>query len=74
MLQKIEKRWLRAAGEFCERSNFPNCLRAVDGKHIRMCKPDNSGSPFFNYKNFISTVFMALVDADYCVISIDVVT
>jgi hypothetical protein len=36
-----------------------------------MCKPDDSGSQFFNYKNFFSTVLTALVDADYCFISID---
>jgi len=72
MPQKSEKDWLRTADEFYERTNFPNCLGAVDGKHIRMCKPDDSGSLFFNYKNFFSTVLMALVDADYCFISIDV--
>jgi len=37
-----------------------------------MCKPDDSGSLFFNYKNFFSTVLRALVDADYCFISADV--
>jgi len=37
-----------------------------------MCKPDDSGSLFLNYKNFFSTVLIALVDADYCFISIRV--
>jgi len=37
-----------------------------------MCKLEDSGSLFFNYKNFFSTALMALVDADYCFISIDV--
>ena len=37
-----------------------------------MRKTDNSGSLFFSYKSFLSTVLMALVDADYCFISIDV--
>ena len=55
-----------------KRTIFPDCLGAVDVKHIRMCKPDNSGYLFVNYKNFLSTVLMALVDADYCYISIDV--
>jgi hypothetical protein len=36
--------------------NFHNCLDAVNDKHIRMCKPDDSGSPFFNHKSFFSTV------------------
>jgi hypothetical protein len=71
MLQKSEN-WLSKTDEFYERTNFPNCLGAVDSKHIRMCEPDSSGSLFFNYKNFLSTVLMALVDADYCIINIDV--
>jgi len=39
MPQKSED-WLRTADELYERNNFPNCLVEVDGKHIRMCKPD----------------------------------
>ena len=71
MPQKSED-WLRTADEFYERTNFPNRLDAVDGKHIRMCKPDDSGCQFFNYKNFFSTVLKALVKVDYCFISIHV--
>ena len=26
--------WIRTADEFYERTNFPNCIGAVDGKHI----------------------------------------
>jgi hypothetical protein len=69
MPQKSEKDRLRTADEFYERTNFPNCLGAVDGKHIRMSKADDSGSLFFNYKNFFSTVLIALVGADCCFIS-----
>ena len=65
--------WIRTADEFYERTNFPNCI-AVDGKHIRMRKPNESGSQFFNYKNFFSTVFMAMAEADHCFISIEVGT
>ena len=72
MSQKSEKDWLCTADEFYARTNFPNCLGAADGKDIRMCKPDDSGSQFFNYKNFFSTVLLAVVDANYCFISIDV--
>jgi hypothetical protein len=71
MSQKSED-WLCTADEFFGRTNFPNCLGAVDGKHTRMCKPDGIGSLFFNYKNFFSTILVALVVADYCFISIDV--
>jgi hypothetical protein len=71
MSQKSEKEWLHTADESYERTNFPNYLGTVDGKHIRLCKPDDSRSLFFNYKNF-STVLMALVNADYWFMSIDV--
>jgi len=40
-------------------------LGALDGKHIRVQKPWNSGSFFYNYKQFFSVVLMAVVDADY---------
>jgi len=67
MLQKSED-WLSKTDEFYERTNFPNCLGAVDSKHIRMCEPDSNESLFHNNKNFLSALF----DADYCCISIDV--
>ena len=54
------------------RTTFPNCIGAVDGKHIRMTKPNESGSQFFNYKNFFSTVLTAVADADCCFISAEV--
>jgi len=64
--------WIRTADEFYERTNFPNCIGAVVGKHIRTRKPNKSGSQFFNYKNFFSTVLVAVADADYCFISVEV--
>ena len=72
MSQKSEKEWLRTADKLYERTNFPNYLGAVDGKHIRLCKSDDSSSLFFNYKNFFSVVLMALVDEDYYFMSTDV--
>jgi hypothetical protein len=40
--------WIYTANEFYERTNFLNCIGA-DRKHIRMKKPNDSGSQFFNY-------------------------
>ena len=56
------------------RTTFPNCIGAVDGKHIRMTKPNESGSQFFNYKKFYSTVLVlvVVVDADCCSIPVEV--
>ena len=64
--------WIRTANEFYYRTNFPNCIGAVDGKQIRIRNPNESGSQFFNYKNFFSMVLMAVADADYHIISIEV--
>jgi hypothetical protein len=64
------KYWILTANEFYERTNFPNCIGAVDGKHIRIRKPVNRGSQCFSY--FFSTVLMAVADADYCFISVEV--
>jgi len=64
--------WIRTADKLYERTNFPNCIGAVDGKHIRIRKPNESASQFFNYKNYFSTVLMAVADADYCFISVEV--
>jgi len=67
---QLETKW-RTADEFYERTNFPNCMGAVDGNHTRMRKPNGSGSQFFNCKNFFSTIIMAMADADYCFISVE---
>jgi len=64
--------WIRTASEFYERTNFPDCIGAVDGKHITIRKPNDSGPQFFNYKNFSSTVLVAVADADCCFISVEV--
>lgn len=59
--------WERIAIEFESRANFPNCIGALDGKHIRVVNSDGSGSQFFNYKHYFSLVILlALVDANYC--------
>jgi len=45
---------------------------AVDGKHIRCVNSINSGSLFFNYKKYFSIILMAVVNLEYCFISIDI--
>jgi hypothetical protein len=67
-----ESDWKRIAKRFLERWNFPNCVGALDGKHILIQRPNKSGSEFFNYKNQFSTNLMAITDADYRFVFIDV--
>ncbi|KAH7693985.1 nuclease HARBI1-like protein [Aphelenchoides avenae] len=57
--------WKAVADEFYAKWQMPNCLGAVDGKHIMMRVPPNSGSLYFNYKGRFSTVLMAVADAGY---------
>ncbi|XP_069623881.1 putative nuclease HARBI1 [Ranitomeya imitator] len=52
--------WEANAPKFEQLCSFPNCIGAVDGKHIRITKPVRTGSQFFNYKKYFSTVLMQL--------------
>lgn len=58
--------------EFGRKWHFPNCVGAIDGKHVRMFSPALSGSLYFNYKHFFSIVLLAVVDANYKFIFTDV--
>lgn len=67
-----ESEWEVIAEDFNDKWQFPNCLGAVDGKHISIKCPSQSGSNYFNYKKFYSVVLLAVVDAHKRFIIIDV--
>ncbi|XP_040195299.1 protein ALP1-like [Rana temporaria] len=64
--------WRRIADGFWDRANFPNCIGALDGKHIRIQKPPHSGSRFQNYKKYFSLVLLAICDSNYKCIAVDI--
>lgn len=68
----MEEEWLKVAQQFEEKWNFPHCCGSVDGKHVVLQAPFNTGSDYYNYKSTFSIVLMALVDADYCFQFVDI--
>ncbi|XP_072006661.1 uncharacterized protein [Engystomops pustulosus] len=53
----------KIAHDFYVSTKFPNCIGAIDGKHVRVIQPPNSGSQFYNYKKYFSLVLLAIADS-----------
>ncbi|XP_051170182.1 uncharacterized protein LOC127287352 [Leptopilina boulardi] len=64
--------WNDLTNGFKEKWQFPNCYGAIDGKHVLMQGQPDTGSDYFNYKAFHSIVLLAMADANYRFLMVDV--
>ena len=67
-----EEEWKSFAQDFHVFWNYPHCMGAIDGKHIALKALCNSGSDYYNYKGFNSLVLLAIVDARYRFLMVDI--
>ncbi|XP_011858743.1 PREDICTED: putative nuclease HARBI1 [Vollenhovia emeryi] len=72
LAQPTQEIWTCIADEFMQKWQFPNCIGAVDGKHIRIQCPPNTGTQYSNYKKYFSLVLMAVCDASYKFTMVDI--
>jgi len=69
MPETSEEQWEAIAKDFW---NLSRIFEALDGKHVNIEAPANSGSVYINYKKTSSFMLLALVDANYNFIMTDV--
>ncbi|KAG0435782.1 hypothetical protein HPB47_018321 [Ixodes persulcatus] len=64
-----EELWARNTQQFYDLWNFPNCVCAIDGKHITV---EARGSATFNYKKTHSIILLAVVDGQGKFVMVDI--
>ncbi|XP_036320482.1 protein ALP1-like [Rhagoletis pomonella] len=64
--------WRSVSDEFRVLHNFYNCIGAVDGKHVKIKRPNGSGALYYNYKGTYSIVLMAIANAKKEFVMVDI--
>lgn len=64
--------WQVLAEKFNTLWQFPHCIGSLDGKHINFRPSRKEGSIYRNYKGKDSIILLALVDAEYNFIFMDI--
>ncbi|XP_023214103.1 protein ANTAGONIST OF LIKE HETEROCHROMATIN PROTEIN 1-like [Centruroides sculpturatus] len=71
-LKRTEAEFIEISEKFNMYSNFPQCLGAIDGKHVVIQQPKHSGTIYHNYKGTNSIILMAACDAEYRFTIVDI--
>jgi hypothetical protein len=58
---KHQAEWLHVANEFDKKWNYPYCCGSIDGKHICLQAPINTGSEYFNCKTFSANSYFHIL-------------
>ena len=72
MSEPTSEIWENVISGFQNKWQFPNCIGSIDGKHVIFKYPNKTGSNHYCYLHKFSIVLLAIVDADYKFICIDV--
>jgi len=63
-----QKKWAEIIQGFERHANLSNCIGIVECKHIRVAKPIDNGSLFYNYKNYVSIFLTTAFTTSYLLI------